>query len=1354
MTAQARSVVVRLTAETAQYIQQMQAAGKMTENAMTAAERSSTSASQAMDDLGNTAGKIGLAAAAGLGAIVLTTADFEKQMSAVQAATHETADNMGLLRDAAIDAGAETAFSASEAAAGIENLAKAGVETQEILGGGLAGALDLAAAGEMEVADAAEAAAGAMAQFSLEGEQVPHIADLLAAAAGKAQGDVSDMVMALKQAGTVSAQTGLTLEETTGALAAMAEQSLLGSDAGTSFKTMLAALTPNSEKAASAMEQYNIHAFDAQGNFVGMTQLAGQLERGLGHLTDEQRAMALETIFGSDAVRAAAIIYDNGAAGIEKWTNQVNDSGYAAETAGIRLDNLAGDWEEFTGSLETALIGAGTDSQGFLRDLVQGATTAVNIFNDMPPAMQGVVTKLLAITAILGGGAWFGSKVVRGVADTRAALDALGGTSRTAATDLDGLGESGKRAGSRLATIAKTAVGIAAVGMAVGALADGIGRIDSANLDRALEALGRGEVVGDVEQVVENLKDLTSWTNAIDAGEAVTLFGLFGDSTLDKYADNVEQVDQALAQLVETGEEAQALELFEQLVADAGLSAEESAKYFDAYALAVRNAEGATGEMLGILDGISGGLLADELGGTADAAEDLGASTGGAAGGVDQMTEALRESRKAAGEAAMEFFNLGEGLNDADVSLDGWISQLEEQADALENFRRNAIKAAEEGVRGGLVRALQEAGPEGAMRLRQLANASDAEIERANRAWRRGEREINRYTDAVGGVPDADLDVDASKAARMLERLEGQLDDYGLTTETADAALRDVASGKIKTVQGLIDTYGLTKAQALALLNDQASGAIRGVRAELAALDGDTATTYIKTVRSITDFVYGKKAAGGPIVGPGTKTSDSVPILASDGEFMMSAAAVDHYGLDTMFAMNARRLADGGPTTGPRVGWMGPASSTDGDRRSLEDQLAIAEMMRQLRDLRRSLNADGKDRLKGIDRRIANLQLEAAEKELRLLRKREQREDRQAAREKANALREVGSGFSLDGLVPDDRPTTVAGGMRAEINQFRADVVDAGGNWTRALRDWAKDMMGAARELDRTNAAIARETEQREQLVESLAEQQRELDDLNRTMASYADSVANQFLSNPFDGSRTETVAGTPDAGLVAGLSTAEARLVELRSSSTGDSVAAAAEASRLIGEIAEMRAAVEAQSQPIEKTVTGLAALEETLLADTAAAEAMTEALALLEEKGLDTTGALGGLYQQLAASGDFATASELAALSEAQVDYYEQLFAAREGSAAVVAAQATQAVYGQQHAELTGLIDVTNDALAVVDATLTVLNAQAAILGQQVRDGAADGIRALEPQIRQLTAAVRAIPRKQAENNRKGKP
>jgi TP901 family phage tail tape measure protein len=153
--------------------------------------------------IGGTA-MLGFAAAS-----VKTAADFDKSMSAVKAATGATAAGMDQLRAAALQAGADTAFSATQAADGITELAKAGVSTRAILGGGLTGALNLAAAGEMSVGDAAELAASSMTKFGLTGADVPHVADLLAAAAGKAQGSVADMGMAMNMGGGVAAQMGL-----------------------------------------------------------------------------------------------------------------------------------------------------------------------------------------------------------------------------------------------------------------------------------------------------------------------------------------------------------------------------------------------------------------------------------------------------------------------------------------------------------------------------------------------------------------------------------------------------------------------------------------------------------------------------------------------------------------------------------------------------------------------------------------------------------------------------------------------------------------------------------------------------------------------------------------------------------------------------------------------------------------------------------------------------------------------------------------------------------------------------------------------------------------------------------------
>ena len=398
-----RTVAVSLILQAQGYMQGMKEVGKATDEAGSKAEKLAAQR-QGFETLGRAAIGFGAAVGVGVGVAISKWAEFDQQMSYVQAATHETAANMELLKEAALDAGARTVYSATEAAGAIEELARAGVSTQDILSGGLDAALDLAAAGGLAVADAAGIAAVALKTFNLQGQDMSHVADLLAAGAGKAMGDVSQLSQALAQGGQVAKQTGLSIEETTAGLAAFASQGLLGSDAGTSFKSMLQRLTPQSNEAKQKMDALGISAYDASGNFIGLAEFAGNLQTALRSLTPEQRNAAMATIFGSDAVRAATVLYDEGETGIRNWIDAVNDQGYAAETAAMRLDNLMGDWEAFTGALDTAFITMGEGADGPLRGFVQGLTGLVDGFNDLPDGAQqaamwvGLVTAGVALT--------------------------------------------------------------------------------------------------------------------------------------------------------------------------------------------------------------------------------------------------------------------------------------------------------------------------------------------------------------------------------------------------------------------------------------------------------------------------------------------------------------------------------------------------------------------------------------------------------------------------------------------------------------------------------------------------------------------------------------------------------------------------------------------------------------------------------------------------------------------------------------------------------------------------------------------------------------------------------------------
>jgi TP901 family phage tail tape measure protein len=377
------------------------------------------------------------AAVGGIGiAAIKANTDFSKAISGVGAVANASAADMERLRQAALRAGADTSFSASEAANAEAELAKAGVAVNDILGGALSGTLGLAAAGQLDLADAATIAAQALNIFGLSGDQTTRVADVLAAGANKSAADVGQLGDALRQGGLVASQLGIGLEDSIGVLSLFADNALIGSDAGTSFKTMLQRLVPQSEEQAKAMEALGLSFFDASGKFVGVEEAAGRLQRAMSGLTQEQRSAAMTTIFGSDAVRAASLLYEAGSAGVAEYTKAVTDQGAAARMAATQLDNLAGDLEAFKGSVETALIGLGDAADPALRSLTSGSTELVNVLNRFASSPAFAAAKR-NVTALSGD--------IEGVFDTlaRRLETVLGGVT---SQDIDRVFRAGRKA--------------------------------------------------------------------------------------------------------------------------------------------------------------------------------------------------------------------------------------------------------------------------------------------------------------------------------------------------------------------------------------------------------------------------------------------------------------------------------------------------------------------------------------------------------------------------------------------------------------------------------------------------------------------------------------------------------------------------------------------------------------------------------------------------------------------------------------------------------------------------------------------------------------------------------------------
>lgn len=378
---------------------------KQAERDLKAIEKGAKDTGVNVREVGNQTTVAGGLIAGGFAYAAMKASDFEKQISAIGAVSGATQQDLDALRKKAMQLGADTSFSASEAASAMEELAKAGVPIEGILNGAADATVALAAAGGVALPEAAALAADAMNSFGLQAQQLPHIADLIAGAANSSSISVGDFGTALKQVGAVANLVGISFDDTATAIALLGKMGIKGSDAGTSLKTMLMNLNPATKQQKALFDELGITTkglankfFDAHGKAKSLADISQVLQDATKGMTEQQKLATLETLFGSDAIRAAAVLSKDGAAGFNEMAAAMGKVS-AEDVAAKRLDNTAGAMEQLKGSAETAAISLGTVLLPALTKLAKILTKAANWFNDLSPGTKELITNVGLITA-------------------------------------------------------------------------------------------------------------------------------------------------------------------------------------------------------------------------------------------------------------------------------------------------------------------------------------------------------------------------------------------------------------------------------------------------------------------------------------------------------------------------------------------------------------------------------------------------------------------------------------------------------------------------------------------------------------------------------------------------------------------------------------------------------------------------------------------------------------------------------------------------------------------------------------------------------------------------------------------
>lgn len=324
----------------------------------------------------------GIAAAAGTVAVVgdsiKKAMDFESQLQSIKALTGATDATMERMKAMALEQGALTKYSALESAQAIEELLKAGMSEATIMSGGLNAALNLATAGGLELAEAAETMATSMNAFKKDGLSAAQTADILAGTANAAATDVRNIAYGIASAGGVADMAGISFRDLNTAIGLMSNDGLKsGSDAGTSFKSMLMYLQPQTKKATALFNELGIGVGKANKFFEGgkikdLAGIAEVLNKTLGKMNNQDRVATLLDMFGTDGVKAATTLYKAGAKGVEEFHNEMAKV-TALQVAEEKMNSAAGALEQFQGAIETLQISAMSPLLPYIKKFALGA---------------------------------------------------------------------------------------------------------------------------------------------------------------------------------------------------------------------------------------------------------------------------------------------------------------------------------------------------------------------------------------------------------------------------------------------------------------------------------------------------------------------------------------------------------------------------------------------------------------------------------------------------------------------------------------------------------------------------------------------------------------------------------------------------------------------------------------------------------------------------------------------------------------------------------------------------------------------------------------------------------------------
>ena len=391
-----------------------------------------------MKDIGKSMSMYVTAPLVGLGvAATKTGVDFTRGMNEVGAISGATGEELEQLKDKAREMGANTKFSASEAAEGFKYMSLAGWDTSDMLDG-IEGMMSLAAASGEELGAVSDIVTDGLTAFGLEAGESGRMADVLAAASANANTDVTGLGNAFKYVAPVAGSLGFTMEDTSKAIGLMSNAGIKGEKAGTALRTMMTNLAKPTKAMQGAMDELGVSITDQDGNMKSLDDIMEDLRESFSGMTEEQKANYAATIFGKEAMSGALAVINASEEDYNQLGDAINNStGEAQRMAEQMEDGLPGALNRLRSTWEETMLQINEVIAPVLEKVVEFAIKVIQKFQGMSDSTKRLIVVLGGITAAIGpilvaGGTlliWAGS-LIKTIGTISLTIGKLGGLSK------------------------------------------------------------------------------------------------------------------------------------------------------------------------------------------------------------------------------------------------------------------------------------------------------------------------------------------------------------------------------------------------------------------------------------------------------------------------------------------------------------------------------------------------------------------------------------------------------------------------------------------------------------------------------------------------------------------------------------------------------------------------------------------------------------------------------------------------------------------------------------------------------------------------------------------------------------